>query len=55
VEQFAGISGQAENWPLLPDGILPPMDLNCVKNQLKIVLKSTTIKAASQLLGVLLI
>jgi hypothetical protein len=20
VEQFAGISGQAENWPLLPDG-----------------------------------
>jgi hypothetical protein len=20
VEKFAGISGQAENWPLLPDG-----------------------------------
>jgi hypothetical protein len=20
VEQFVGISGQAENWPLLPDG-----------------------------------
>jgi hypothetical protein len=35
VEQFAGISGQAENWPLLPDGILPPMDLNCVEKSVK--------------------
>jgi hypothetical protein len=40
-----GISGQAENCFLMV--ILPPMDLNCVENQLKIVLKSTTIKAAS--------
>jgi hypothetical protein len=53
VEQFAGISGQAENWPLLPD-ILPPMDLNCVEKSVKDRIENTTIKAAS-LLGVLLI
>jgi choline dehydrogenase-like flavoprotein len=36
VEKFAGISGQAENWPLLPDGkFLPPMDLNCVEKSVK--------------------
>jgi len=30
VEQFAGISGQAEGIPHLPDGqFLPPMDMNC--------------------------
>ncbi len=36
VERFAGISGQAENWPLLPDGqFLPPMELNCVEKEVK--------------------
>ncbi|WP_410219879.1 GMC oxidoreductase [Pedobacter sp.] len=36
VERFAGISGQAENWPLLPDGqFLPPMQLNCVEKSVK--------------------
>ena len=32
VESFAGISGQAENLPQLPDGkFLPPMDMSCVE------------------------
>jgi choline dehydrogenase-like flavoprotein len=32
VEEFAGITGQAEGLPQLPDGkFLPPMDLNCVE------------------------
>lgn len=36
VEQFAGISGQAEGLPQLPDGqFLPPMELNCVEQDLK--------------------
>ncbi|MGC4022643.1 MAG: GMC family oxidoreductase [Cyclobacteriaceae bacterium] len=36
VESYAGISGQAENYPYLPDGkFLPPMDLNCVETELK--------------------
>ena len=36
VEKFAGISGQAENLPQLPDStFLPPMDLNCVEKELK--------------------
>ena len=36
VEKFAGISGQNEGWPLLPDGqFLPPMDLNCVEKSVK--------------------
>jgi choline dehydrogenase-like flavoprotein len=36
VETFAGISGQAENLPQLPDSkFLPPMDLNCVEKELK--------------------
>ncbi len=31
-EKFAGISGQKENWPMLPDGdFLPPMEMNCVE------------------------
>ena len=31
-EKFAGITGQKENWALLPDGeFLPPMPLNCVE------------------------
>lgn len=36
VETFAGISGQAEGLPHLPDGkFLPPMELNCVEKELK--------------------
>lgn len=36
VEEFAGISGQAEGLPQLPDGkFLPPMELNCVEQVLK--------------------
>jgi choline dehydrogenase-like flavoprotein len=36
VETFAGISGQAENLPHLPDSkFLPPMELNCVEKELK--------------------
>ncbi|RAJ37319.1 GMC oxidoreductase [Pedobacter cryoconitis] len=35
-EQFAGISGSKENWPLCPDGnFLPPMDLNIVEKTVK--------------------
>ncbi|MCX2485474.1 GMC oxidoreductase [Pedobacter sp. MR2016-24] len=36
VERFAGISGQAENWPALPDGqFLPPMEMNVVEKSVK--------------------
>ena len=36
VEKFAGISGQAENLPHLPDGeFLPPMELNVVERHVK--------------------
>lgn len=36
VEDFAGISGQAEGLPQLPDGrFLPPMDLTCVEQDLR--------------------
>jgi len=36
VEKFAGISGQEEGLPHLPDGqFLPPMDLNCVEEDVK--------------------
>ncbi len=36
VERFAGISGQAEGLPQLPDGeFLPPMPLNCVEAMAK--------------------
>lgn len=36
VESFAGISGQAEGIPHLPDGkFLPPMEYNCLEKQVK--------------------
>lgn len=36
VEDFAGISGQAEGLPQLPDGhFLPPMEMNCVELAVK--------------------
>src|SRR5258707_11341892 len=36
VEEFAGISGQAEGLPQLPDGkFLPPMEMTCVELELK--------------------
>lgn len=36
VEKFAGISGQAEGLPQLPDGeFLPPIGLNCLENHLR--------------------
>ena len=36
VESFAGISGQAEGLPQLPDGkFLPPMEMNCVERAAK--------------------
>ena len=35
-ERFAGISGQNEGWPALPDGqFLPPMEMNCVEKSVK--------------------
>lgn len=36
VEEFAGISGQAEGLPHLPDGkFLPPMEMNCLEKHVK--------------------
>jgi choline dehydrogenase-like flavoprotein len=36
VERFAGISGQKENLPQLPDGqFLPPMEMNCLERHVK--------------------
>lgn len=36
VEAFAGISGQAEGLPHLPDGVFqPPMEMNCLEKQTK--------------------
>src|SRR5690606_25220317 len=36
VEKFAGISGQKEGLPQLPDGqFLPPMEMNCVEKKVK--------------------
>ena len=36
VEEYAGISGQAEGLPQLPDGkFLPPMEMNCAERVLK--------------------
>jgi len=36
VERFAGISGQAEGLPQLPDGVFqPPMEMNCVEKHFK--------------------
>lgn len=41
VERFAGISGQKEGLPQLPDGIfLPPMELNCVEKDVRKAIKS---------------
>ncbi|MDE1190714.1 MAG: GMC family oxidoreductase [Arachidicoccus sp.] len=35
-ETFAGVNGQAENWPTLPDGkFLPPMELNFIEKTVK--------------------
>ncbi|MDQ0109394.1 choline dehydrogenase-like flavoprotein [Chitinophaga terrae (ex Kim and Jung 2007)] len=40
VESFVGISGQAEGLPQLPDGqFLPPMELNCLEQQVREQLK----------------
>lgn len=40
VERFAGISGQPEGLPQLPDGqFLPPMELNCVEKDVRRRLK----------------
>lgn len=40
VETFAGISGQAEGLPHLPDGqFLPPMELNCLEQHVRDQLK----------------
>ena len=40
VEKFAGISGQAEGLPQLPDSeFLPPMELSCVEKELKKAIK----------------
>jgi choline dehydrogenase-like flavoprotein len=36
VERFAGINGQKENLPQLPDGqFLPPMEMNCVEKHVR--------------------
>ena len=36
VEEYIGVSGQAENWPALPDGkFLKPMNYNCVEEDFK--------------------
>ncbi len=41
VESFIGVSGQAEGAPQLPDGkFLPPMELNCVEQELKKSMKT---------------
>jgi choline dehydrogenase-like flavoprotein len=40
VEDFAGISGQAEGLPQLPDGkFLPPMELTCVEQDMRDALR----------------
>lgn len=40
VEQYIGVSGQVENLPNLPDGkFQPPMELNCVEQELKKAVK----------------
>lgn len=40
VEEFVGVSGQAEGNPVLPDGkFLPPMRMNCVEEHFKSVLE----------------
>jgi choline dehydrogenase-like flavoprotein len=40
VEDYVGISGQAENVPELPDGhFLPPMELTCAERKIRSVIK----------------
>jgi choline dehydrogenase-like flavoprotein len=42
VEEFAGISGQAENLPQLPDGkFLPPMEMTCAERAVKEAIERT--------------
>lgn len=42
VEEFIGISGQAEGLPQLPDGrFLPPMELNCVERVVRDRMQAT--------------
>jgi choline dehydrogenase-like flavoprotein len=42
VEDFIGVSGQAEGLPQLPDGkFLPPMEMNCVELVMKDVIAKT--------------
>lgn len=42
VEQFVGISGQAEGIPHLPDSIfLPPMEMNCIEKHFAQKIKAT--------------
>jgi len=42
VEKFAGISGQAEGLPQLPDGeFLPPMEMNVVEQHVKAAIEKT--------------
>ena len=42
VEDFAGISGQAEGLPQLPDGnFLPPMEMSCVEAHVRDALATT--------------
>jgi choline dehydrogenase-like flavoprotein len=41
IESYIGVSGQAEGLPQLPDGkFLPPMELNCLEQELKKTIKS---------------
>ncbi|RZJ79031.1 MAG: GMC family oxidoreductase [Flavobacterium sp.] len=45
VEQFIGVSGQKENLSQLPDGkFLPPMELNCIENHLKLSVQKNSTK-----------
>lgn len=40
VEKYIGVSGQPENLPQLPDSVfLPPMELNCLEQELKKAIK----------------
>ncbi|TKB99652.1 GMC oxidoreductase [Pedobacter cryotolerans] len=45
VEEFIGVSGQKENLSQLPDGkFLPPMELNCIENHLKLSVQKNSDK-----------
>ena len=42
VEEFAGVSGQAEGLPQLPDGkFLPPMEMNCIEKHVRKKIEET--------------